>query len=443
MSAQCEPEALRLLKAELGRPTREETCFRPPGDADRLGALRRLAEIVPPPAQRRGVNLHVHTGKSFSLFYSPAAACWRAYQEGIEFFGINDHYTVAGFDEFRQACRILGIKPTFSMEAIAMDSAARERGELLNDPDNPGRTYFTAKGVTRPLPPGGEHARAFDRVLQALARRHERMTALVSDWLRNATAGRSGLLPIPGLNWECDIPGSFLPIPGLDWERDVLGRTPHGNVTERHIAGAIADALAAAPDVLMAACAEWFGAPPDSLDPAPFQGYLRKFLLKSGRPCYVEESAEAYLSLTQMRDIFLAMGAIPTYPILGNPVTHVERDVDALLDFLADIRVIAVEVIPYRNTRERLREIVNACKKRCVPVFTGTEHNSLDDKPLVDPLSADPEFIPYFEASARTLLGHHEAAKRGDPGFVGPDGLPAIRDPQERFARFEEIGSRV
>jgi len=419
------------LEEQLRLPAADETCARPRGAADRLGALRELAARVPPPPRRAGVNLHVHTGKSFSLFYSPAAACWQARKEGLEFFGINDHYTVAGHPEFREACRILGLKAGFSMEAIALDDDSRRQGLLLNDPDNPGRTYFTAKGVTRALGPNSHGARALQGVNAALTARHQRMVELAADWLAQATA-RPGLEPVAALAWD-----------------DVLGRTPHGNVTERHVAGAIADALLRAsrnaPDLLPSACAAWFGAPPESLNPAPFQNYIRKHLLKAGKPCYVEESPQAYLSLQDMKRVYLEMGSIPSYPILGNPITGVEKDIHALLDRMAGLGVLAFEVIPYRNTRERLREIVNACRERHAPLFTGTEHNSLDVKPLVDPLSKDPEFAPFFEASARVLLGHQEAVRRDGPGagFVDPDGQPTIPDAAQRFAHFEAIGKEV
>lgn len=432
MIKQISASALRELEAELRRPTADETCYIPPGDADRLGALRQLSGAVPPPAERGGVNLHIHTGKSFSLFFSPAEACWRARNEGVEFFGINDHYTVAGHAEFREACAILGLKAGFSMEAIAMDEVSRDAGCLLNDPDNPGRTYFTAKGVTRTLDPDGPHAAALAGVNKALAERHRTMVRAASAWLEGATARAEGVEKVEGIRWK-----------------DVLGRTPHGNVTERHVAGAVADVLLRAAGqnapALLTLCETWFGKPPDSLAPAPFQNYLRAHLLKAGKPCYVAESPEAYLSIEQMRGIYVAMGAIPSYPILGNPETHAEKDLHALLDGMNARGVYAFEVIPYRNTRQRLRDIVAACRERHAPLFTGTEHNSLDDKPLVDRLSADPEFRPYFEASARVLLGHQAAAAQDGPeaGFVGPDGEPAIDDAKRRFAHFEGIGGRV
>ena len=49
----------------------------------------------------------------------------QAAREGLAVLGINDHYTVAGHEEFRQACRIAGIGAAFSMEAVGM--AARRK----------------------------------------------------------------------------------------------------------------------------------------------------------------------------------------------------------------------------------------------------------------------------------------------------------------------------
>ena len=156
------------------------------------------------------------------------------------------------------------------------------------------------------------------------------------------------------------------------------------------------------------------------------------------------ESRDAFLPIEETRELFLAFGAIPTYPVLGNPVTHRERDIHALLDRLEQQRIFALEVIPQRNTRERLAEIMNAAKERWWPVFNGTEHNTPERGPLLAPLSLDPEFLPWFEQSAKILLAHQQLAAlvrlRGTPpeqsGFVRADGLPTIADPKERFQHF-------
>jgi len=195
---------------------------------------------------------------------------------------------------------------------------------------------------------------------------------------------------------------------GFTWE-SVVGLTPHGNVIERHIAQRTAEWLAArfpSEAERTERIREAIGEPPPGFEPAPFQNWLRNQLLKVGKPGYEEESPDAFLSLEDLRDLYLEYGAAPIYPVLGNPVTETEEDVGGLIDGLRDRGIPALEAIPYRNTKERLAEIVAAAKARGVPIFTGTEHNSKDDKPLLDPLSGDPDFYPFFRECADRLLAH-------------------------------------
>ena len=105
------------------------------------------------------------------------------------------------------------------------------------------------------------------------------------------------------------------------------------------------------------------------------------------------------------------MGAVPTYPVLGNPVTPWEADLDALFDRLEALGVGAVEVIPDRNTRERLGAIVACAARRRFPIFNGTEHNTRSPGPLVDRFFFDDEFRPHFERGARFILEHQRAGR--------------------------------
>jgi hypothetical protein len=166
------------------------------------------------------------------------------------------------------------------------------------------------------------------------------------------------------------------------------------------------------------------------------QNFLRGKLLKAGAPCYVRETEDAFISSEELRDMFLAFGAIPTYPVLGNPVTSGERDIEALLDRLEASGYYAIEVIPHRNTRERLTEIVSAARRRWWPVFNGTEHNTPEACLLLDPYALDPEFEPWFRQSTALMLGHQLAVSRGEPGFVGENGQPSIPDARARFEHF-------
>jgi len=389
-----------------------------------LAALRALCETVEP-RPRRGTNLHIHTNESFSVFRSPAEAVWQAVHEGVAVFGINDHYTVAGHDEFRRACAIARIPATFSMEAVAMDRDAEATGELTNDPGNPGRTYLCAKGITRIPPDGSPAMKSLATMRAALERRNREMTAKVQEVVHQRR-GR------PGPGWD-----------------DVVALTPRGNVTERHIAKAVLLRLREAAETMGFALTDLVAqvceAEPDAGDAgdASLQNFIRSKLLKAGGPCYVEEAPDAFLSVEEMRDLFLAFGAIPTYPVLANPITDREKDIRALMDRLEAMTIFALEVIPHRNTKERLAEVIDAARERHWPVFNGTEHNTPAPAPLLAPLSLDPDFLPWFDGSAALLLGHHALGARGGPGFVNDDGTPSIPDAQDRLDHFGGAGMAV
>ena len=180
---------------------------------NRLAALRTLCQGAEKKL-RTGTNLHIHTNESFSVFRSPTEAVWQAVREGVAVLGINDHYTIAGHDEFRRACAVARIPATFSMEAVAMDRDAEAAGELTNDPGNPGRTYLCAKGVTRKPPGGSPAAQALATMRAALERRNREMTEKLRAVFKDEIGD-------DGPAWD-----------------DVAALTPHGNTTERHVSKA-------------------------------------------------------------------------------------------------------------------------------------------------------------------------------------------------------------
>ncbi|HUP03873.1 MAG TPA: PHP domain-containing protein [Bryobacteraceae bacterium] len=398
--------AERELETELYRGTLDE----------RLAALGKLCSQLGPRSQR-GTNVHIHTSESFSVFRSPSEAVWRAAQENLAVLGINDHYTVAGHEEFRRACAVAGIDATFSMEAVAMDRDAAEAGIKLNDPDNPGRVYLCGKGITRVPAESSAEMQSLARMRAALERRNRELTAKVDKLFEDRLGAN-------GPSWA-----------------DVVALTPRGNATERHVASAVlrrlrelAEEKAKPLEELIAACCG--ATPPAPSNDAALQIFLRGKLLKAGAPCYVPEDAEAFVSVEELRRIFLAFGSIPTYPILGNPVLSGEQNIEQLLDNFERRGWHAAEVIPVRNTPARLREIVNACQRRWWPVFNGTEHNTPEMRPMLDPFALDPEFEPWFRRSIALLLGHQRSVAQGKPGFVDAEGRPTIRDAKARFEHF-------
>ena len=399
-------ERTKELEAELYRGSPDQ----------HIAALRELCEQLGPHAHR-GTNCHIHTSESFSVFRSPAEAVWQAARESLAVLGINDHYTVAGHPEFRRACEVAGIDAGFSIEAVAVDREAAEAGLKLNDPDNPGRIYLCGKGITRYPAESLPEMRTLARMRSALDRRNRDITVKVMELFRDR-------LGADGPTYE-----------------DVVALTPRGNATERHVAFAVLKRLRELAetqgkplaDIIAVCCGT---PPPAGGDDATLQIFLRAKLLKSGAPCFVREDPDAFVSVADLRAIFLAFGSIPTYPILGNPVLAGEQNIETLLDKLGTMGFYAVEVIPTRNTRERLAEIVVAAQRRWWPVFNGTEHNTPESRPLLDPFALDPEFEPWFRRSSALLLGHQRLVAEGKLGFVDLQGSPTISDAKARFEHF-------
>ena len=120
-----------------------------------------------------------------------------------------------------------------------------------------------------------------------------------------------------------------------------------------------------------------------------------------------------------------------------------EQNIEALLDRLESMGFYAVEVIPTRNTRERLAEIVSAARRRWWPVFNGTEHNTPESRPLLDPFALDPEFEPWFCSEHGAAAGPPAACRQqGRRGLWIREGTPTISDAKDRFEHFSQAGQQ-
>ncbi len=374
-----------------------------PDQDRRLAALRALVARRQA-GPRTGTNTHVHTNHSFSVFASPSAAVWAGVESGIEVLGINDFFTTSGCPEFAAAATIAKLPALFCLECISMDAAAEKAGELFNDPANPGKIYFSGKGIARFSAP------VADRLLTAIRAEQERRNRRLVERLdKHFTA----VLGMPGPSWDT-----------------VVGQTPHGSTTERHVAAAclqhIHDIAGAGSGLrLQDAMAEIFtkivGVAPVADAPAQ-QNQIRNQLLKSGKPCYVAEDRAAFPTIADLRAAFLALGGIPVYPVLGNPITACEKSIPALFDRLAAWGVYAIELIPARNNAERVAEVLAECAKRQWPVCDGTEHNTPAMEPMTTTWGMDPRFRPQFRDGACVVLGHQELVKSGKPGYVDAEG---------------------
>ena len=95
----------------------------------------------------REANGHIHTPYSFSAFIALETAFKMAVEEKIAVLGINDFYVTDGYDAFHEGCVRNKIFPLFNIEFIGLLKTEQKNGIRINDPNNPGRIYFSGKGL--------------------------------------------------------------------------------------------------------------------------------------------------------------------------------------------------------------------------------------------------------------------------------------------------------
>ena len=111
------------------------------------------------------INGHIHTPHSFSAFSEIEQAFEMAKSEGVEILGINDFYTTDGYDEFAELAKKHKVFPLFNIEFMALQEDLQEKGIRVNDPSNPGRTYFSGKGLCQPAKMSDESAKKISKLI--------------------------------------------------------------------------------------------------------------------------------------------------------------------------------------------------------------------------------------------------------------------------------------
>src|SRR5664279_34572 len=99
----------------------------------------------------RKANGHIHTPYSFSAFTALETVFKMAVEEKIAVLGINDFYVTDGYDAFHKGCVKNRIFPLFNIEFIGLLKEEQKKGIRVNDPNNPGRIYFSGKGLDYPF----------------------------------------------------------------------------------------------------------------------------------------------------------------------------------------------------------------------------------------------------------------------------------------------------
>jgi len=305
------------------------------------------------------VNAHLHTPYSFSAFSSIGEALDKAAEEGVKVVGINDFYSTDGYGEWKEGCARRGLFPLFGIEFIALNAEDQAAGLRVNDPNNPGRTYISGKGLACPPILSGEPLRQLEAVRAESNAQVERMCAKLNEWLK---AEGYGIV--------------------LDF-KEIREKLTMGSIRERHLAKALRLALercrcpvGAGHDVI-----------PDLIgDPATIENTLRSKLLKAGGPAFVPEDPKAFLPMETVQRIIEAAGGIPTYPFLADDAkghfTDFEGDLQQAADTLKKRGFRSVEFITTRNTTAVLEQYAGYLEDEGFIVTFGSEHNT----PAMEPI---------------------------------------------------------
>jgi len=360
------------------------------------------------------VNGHIHTPYSFSAFENITQIFEMARREKIAAVGINDFFVSDGYEPFCNEALKNNVFPMFNIEFISLLKSEQEEGIRINDPNNPGRCYFSGKGLDYPFSVEKSLAEKLGHVVSESQEQVKAMIAKCNQWFDSIQAGIQ-----------------------LDYF-DIREKFAKELVRERHIAKAIRVAVfetrtedSGRKDLLTRIFDE--KEPKSDLSDIPaLDNEIRGNLLKSGGKAFVEEDESAFMSLDEVIEIIQAAGGIPCYPVLlddkiGN-YTEYERDPERLYNQLAKRNIKCLELIPGRNDASHLQRFVEFFQNRDFVILFGTEHNAPEMIPLTcdtrdkKPLNSYIRRISY--EGACVVAAHQYLRARALPGFLNENGLP-------------------
>ena len=315
------------------------------------------------------VNAHLHTPYSFSAFKDVKQALDMAAEEGVKVVGINDFYSLDGYREWADECAARHLHPLFNIEFISLNSEDQAAGLRVNDPNNPGRTYLSGKGLAYPIVLSGKEAEQLADVRAESNLQVARMCAKLNEVLDARKAGFR-----------------------LDFDELVRTLT-RGSLRERHLATALRLAVekkfAGGTEADKASFYELLCGKPlkSSLDNAAgVENELRGNLLKAGGAAFVPEDPKAFLPMETVCSIIRAAGGIPTYPFLADDAkgcfTDFEGDLMRAADTLKRRGIHSAEFITTRNTTAVLEQYAGYLQDEGFVVTFGSEHNT----PAMEPI---------------------------------------------------------
>jgi hypothetical protein len=375
------------------------------------------------------VNGHFHTPYSFSAFKEMTQVFDMARGENVKILGINDFYTTAGYEEFHDLSLEYKTFPLFNIEFMGLLKDEQKNNIRVNDPNNPGRTYFSGKGLDYPVKIEGNSLRKLESVRTESEEQTKKMFELASEHLE-----------------------AIDPALKLDYKSSI-SRFTRGMLRERHIAKIIRykvfEVYGNESERIEILSKIFGGEKPKSnlSNNASLEDEIRSRLLKAGGVAFVKEDPKAFLDIHEVIKIINDAGGIPTYPVLlddkeGN-YTEYERDMESLYRSLTSMNIYSLELIPGRNDFERLKEFVNFFNDRGFVITFGTEHNTPELIPLKittrgnKPLDEELKRINF--EGACIIAAHQYLRAKDEEGYTDKNGRPRINTKDELI----ELGNTV
>jgi hypothetical protein len=367
------------------------------------------------------VNGHIHTPYSFSAFTDMESIFSMARKEKISVLGINDFYVTDGYDAFHNGCIQNNIFPLFNIEFIGLLKEEQRNGIRINDPNNPGRIYFSGKGLDYPFHTG------------FLLKKQLRSV------IRESQAQIKAMIKKLNLLIEKENPSLMLSYDSVRKEY------AHDLVRERHIAKALRIMTLkniSAPEEQLHFLEALYGGKKSKAglsDSAALENEIRSNILKSGGTAFVEENESSFLELRKIINIIVKAGGIPCYPVLlddpSGKCTEFEADPDKLYATLTRLGIECIELIPCRNDFNILKKFVEFFDRKGFIITFGTEHNTPEMTALT--VSARGQ-VPLDESLKRItwegaciIAAHQYLRADGRQGYVLPDGSHSVKQKKE------------
>jgi hypothetical protein len=399
--------------------------------AQREQALHSLCERagageIELPQPSRFTNLHCHTFFSYNAYgYSPSKFAWLARKAGLAVVETVDFDVLDALDEFRSACRLLGLKGCSGLETRVYVPEFATR--VINSPGEPGISYHMGVGFPSAAVPASQQA--FLQGLKETAQQRNRgLMKRVNQYLK----------PVE-----------------LDYERDVLSLTPAGNATERHMCSAYARKAVeqfGAGDALAEFWTEKLGTDAKSLglpESRDLLNTIRAKTMKRGGVGYVQPDEGSFPQMAETNRFILAAGGMPVHTWLDGG-SDGEQAIKELLDVAMSTGAVALNIIPDRNYTpgqqdqkvKNLYEVVEIAQRRHLVIIGGTEMNSPGQK-FVDDFETDElaPLLPVFLRGAHIVYAHAVLQRQCGLGYTSEWADAQLGSAEHKNAFFEEVGS--